>query len=215
MQREFFFLTKPVELTELLQAKADYQAGKPSILMFYFVGTAEPKLGHWGGKNLIPVEAIEAVELEENVEEAINNLLRLYPLAYCYAVLKGDKGYKKNSYSIIDDVCLESFMKFQLTPSYTPYEIQCFENWWAYSEEDFEGTTKTQAQAVFLAAQRMLRNKQIFKAQEMLTRPQTHPTKAILEAIQYAGLSIPENSTYEAMVEDSRRQFAEAFPNRV
>ena len=93
----------------------------------------------------------------------------------------------------------------------TAYEITSFGYFWESSHQDFSGITKEQAQPIFLAAQRLLRNKLLCKAQELLTRPSLHPTKAVLEGIQYAGMSIPTH-TFEAMQENSKRQFEETFP---
>ena len=58
-----------------------------------------------------------------------------------------------------------------------------------------------------------IRNRLLHKASEFLTRPKTHPTKAILEAIQYAGFKLPAKYNFEEMKADAEKQFAEAFPN--
>lgn len=213
MTREFFFLRKPVaKFSEIL---ADQQNTEDPNLVFFFKETENPeeaRVGHWGGPTKTPVEAIEAVELEDNTKNAVENLLNLCPWLYCYGIAKIDGKYRLQRFSIIDDVTLECFLKQAEKTIYSEYEIQLFNEFWEKHSEDYEGISKEHFKEAYLTGLRVLRNKMLFKAQEMLTRPNTHPTKAILEAILYGGLSIPETHTFEAMQEDSRKQFEAAFP---
>lgn len=215
MTREFFFLKKPVHgFLDILVENQITEAAKSNLVFFYreTENSDEPKIGHLDGLTKPPIEAIEAVELEENTQEAVEALLRLYPWLYCYGIAKIDGKYRLQRFSIIDDVTLEYFLRQAAKVVYTEYELKCFEYFWENHSEDYEHINKEQFKEAYLIAQRMLRNKMLFKAQEFLTRPQTHPTKAVLEALQYGGLSIPETHTFEAMQEDSRKQFEEAFP---
>lgn len=217
MFRTFYFFKRPVEFIELIRAENHVKQGtlKPEendLLAFYYRETAcfsDVKLGHWNKE--VPAAAVEAIEFEVTTQEAIDALLQRYPELYCYGTTYKDPEFIHFNLVTIDT--LEAFLKTTRVVSYTPFEIKCFESFWEHNAEDFASMTKEQAQGMYLAAQRMLRNKMLFKAQELLTRPQTHPTKAILEALQYGGLDIPESHTFEAMQEDSRKQFARAFPN--
>jgi hypothetical protein len=219
MKRIFYFLKQPATFTDIMVDRHRFPSTKlkpeyVNLVCMYqeTENPDEPKVTHWGGKEFTPVEAIEATELEANTQEAIEALLRLYPNLYCYGVAMDKDGYREKTFSMIDDVTLECFLHQTDVPTFSPYEIECFERFWVHNSADFQGTPKAHARGIYLLAQRILRNKMLFKAQEMLTRPQTHPTKAILEAMQNGGLTIPETHTYEAMVDDSRKQFEEAFP---
>jgi len=57
-----------------------------------------------------------------------------------------------------------------------------------------------------------VRTRLIYKAAELLTRPKTHPSRAIMEAMQFLGYKIDIEEEMKRMQADMERQFAEAFP---
>ena len=78
----------------------------------------------------------------------------------------------------------------------------------------FAGIPEDQARKIWEAGRSLTRNQMLLKASEMLTRPKTHPTKAILETLQYAGFEIPPGHSFEEMEEDLRLQSAWLFEGK-
>jgi hypothetical protein len=100
-----------------------------------------------------------------------------------------------------------------------------FNRYWedAGPEMNRQGITEAQAKVIFEHATNIIVSGLLFKASEFMTRPSTHPTNAVLEALNYVGITDdelvqrlklkPGKKPFDAIKEDVSKQFEEAFPN--
>jgi hypothetical protein len=68
------------------------------------------------------------------------------------------------------------------------------------------GIPEEAARKVFEAARNLTRNQMLIVAREMITRPKTHPTEAILDGLRYAGIDVPPGNTIEEIRQDAAEQ---------
>jgi hypothetical protein len=81
-----------------------------------------------------------------------------------------------------------------------------FTNFWVKTKQTFPGISEEAARQIFNAGRQLTRNQLLCKASELMTRPKTHPTKAILEGLLYCGLDVPPDYSFEAMQRDIAEQ---------